>query len=360
MSASRPIRVLVVDDSAVVRRILTTELARFPDIEVVGSAIDPYAAREKIVELEPDVLTLDIEMPRMNGLDFLEKLMKHRPMPVVVVSSLAEENSETTLRAFDLGAVEVIAKPGSRFSTPDVGGTLVRAIRAAASANVTRVLAGGAPRARAATASSAAPRAPRQLDTTHKIIAIGASTGGTKAIESLLTAMPVDSPGIVIVQHMPPGFTKAFADRLNTICAVHVREARDGDIVTPGVALIAPGGFHMVLNRSGATYSVRVKDGPPVHHQRPAVDVLFYSVAQHAGRNAVGVILTGMGADGAKGLASMREHGAHTIAQDEESCVVFGMPREAIALGAAVQVLPLDAIIAGVAAAITGTGRHAA
>jgi two-component system chemotaxis response regulator CheB len=360
VSAARRIRVLVVDDSAVVRRILSTELAKFADIHVVGTAIDPYAAREKIVELEPDVLTLDIEMPRMNGLDFLEKMMRHRPMPVVVVSSLTAENSETALRAFDLGAVEVIAKPGSRFSTPDVGGTLVRAIRAAAVARLP-----GAAAARTVRAASAAaapvPRPPgRQLDTTHKIIAIGASTGGTRAIETVLTRMPADAPGIVIVQHMPAGFTEAFATRLNTICTVRVREARDGDILTPGVALVAPGNFHMVLNRSGASYSVRVKDGPQVHHQRPAVDVLFYSVAQHAGRNAVGVVLTGMGADGARGLAAMRERGAHTIAQNEESCVVFGMPKEAIALGAAAEVLALDGMADGILSAIQRTGRHAA
>ena len=333
------IRVLVVDDSAVVRQILTDELSKFDDIQVVGGAIDPFIAREKIAKLQPDVLTLDIEMPRMDGLSFLEKLMKHFPMPVVVVSSLTPKNSETSFRALELGAVEVVSKPGSQFSAPDVGRDLVRAVRAAAAAKVF-----ARQSAPAVKTIANVPAAPRALNTTHKIIAIGASTGGTRAIEEVLREMPANSPGTVIVQHMPEGFTAPFAKRLNQVCQMEVREAVDGDRVVPGVALIAPGGQHMLLQRSGAVYLVRIKSGPPVHFQRPAVDVLFQSVARHAGNNAVGVILTGMGADGAKGLLAMREAGAHTFAQDEQSCVVFGMPKEAIKLGAADEILPLSQV----------------
>lgn len=326
------IRVLIVDDSAIVRKVLTEELSHIEDIEVVGSAVDPYAARDKIVKLQPDVVTLDIEMPRMDGLSFLAKLMKHFPIPVIIVSSLAPENSETALQALAMGALDVVSKPGSTFSTPDIA-RLVRAIRCVKSANVKRVV------ERPADAGTATRNL--VLETTHKVVAIGASTGGTKAIETVLTALPRSMPGIVVVQHMPEHFTKAFADRLNTICALQVREAQDDDPVVPGVALIAPGNFHMQLHRSGARYFVRIKDGPQVHHQRPAVDVLFQSVAQNAGRNAVGVLLTGMGADGAKGLLAMRESGARTFAEDESTCVVFGMPREAIKLGGVEQVVPL-------------------
>jgi two-component system chemotaxis response regulator CheB len=358
------IRVLVVDDSALVRRVLTDELDRQPDIEVVGTATDPYVAREKIVRLQPDVVTLDVEMPRMDGLSFLAKLMKHYPLPVVVVSSLTPKDSDNAVRALALGAVEVVAKPGSSYSTPDVSGELARAIRHAARARLaplTPRMAGAAPVARpalalagsavgrgaadptASSASTAAAVLPR-LQTTHKVLAVGASTGGTQAIERLLRALPADAPGTVIVQHMPEHFTAAFAKRLDGLCAVEVREARDNDPVVPGVVLIAPGNRHMILQASGARYHVRVKDGPPVHHQRPAVDVLFQSVARAAGPNAVGVILTGMGADGAKGLLAMREAGARTFAQDEATCVVFGMPKEAIRMGAAEAILPLDAV----------------
>jgi two-component system chemotaxis response regulator CheB len=343
------IRVLVVDDSAIVRQVLTEELSRYADIEVVGSAVDPYVARDKIVRDSPDVITLDIEMPRMDGLSFLAKLMKYQPMPVVVVSSLTPENSETALRALRLGAIDVIAKPGSAYTTPDVGGKLVRAIRAGASARLPQAQ---APSAAASVAVSGDALA--GVKTTHKVLAIGASTGGTKAIEAVLTALPSTTPGTVVVQHMPEHFTATFAARLDQVCRMEVREARDSDLVAPGLALIAPGNHHLLLQRSGARYTVRVKDGPPAHHQRPSVDVLFHSVASQAGRNAIGVLLTGMGADGAKGLLAMRQSGAHTIAEAEESCVVFGMPREAIALGAAVAVRPLadiaPAIIASVAA----------
>ena len=329
------IRVLVVDDSALVRKVLSTELSRFDDIEVVGTAMDPYVARERIAELHPDVMTLDIEMPRMDGLSFLEKLMRHFPLPVIVVSSLAPTNSQTALRALALGAVDVVSKPGSGYSTPDVAGQLVRAIRAAARARVRRVddLPPPVPVA-----------IPAQLDTTLKVLAIGASTGGTRAIETVLRGLPAGAPGAVIVQHMPEQFTAAFAARLDGLCAVEVREARDGDLLVPGLALVAPGNYHMLLERSGAKYLVRVRSGPPVHHQRPAVDVLFRSAARAAGRNVVAALLTGMGADGAQGLLELRRAGAATIAQDEQSCVVFGMPREAIALGAAERILPLGEI----------------
>ncbi len=329
------IRVLIVDDSAIVRKVLSSELSRYEDIEIVGTAVDPYVAREKILKLQPDVLTLDVEMPRMDGLSFLAKLMKHHPLPVVIVSSLTPKNSETALRALQLGAIEVVSKPGSTFSVPDVSHQLIRAIRAAAMAQVN---------ARPPLPDVAVPAAPApipQLATTHKILAVGASTGGTRAIEVLLQGLPITTPGTVIVQHMPEHFTAAFAQRLNKICTMEVREAADNDPVVPGVALIAPGNYHLLLQRSGAKYHVRVKTGPPVHHQRPSVDVLFQSVAAQAGRNALGVLLTGMGADGAKGLLAMKERGAHTFAEDEKSCIVFGMPKEAIKLGAAQDVVTL-------------------
>jgi len=357
------IRVLVVDDSALVRKVLSEELAREGDIEVVGTAADPYVARDRIVTLRPDVVTLDVEMPRMDGLSFLARLMKHYPLPVVVVSSLTPRHGDVAVRALALGAVEVVAKPGSQYSTPDVAGELARAIRRAARAKVALLArreaaqatlalqaAGAGAGAGAARVCGAAP-APR-LRTTNRVLALGASTGGTQALERVLRALPADAPGTVIVQHMPEHFTAAFANRLNAVCAVEVREARDGDPVVPGVALVAPGNRHLLLQASGAHYLVRVKDGPPVHHQRPAVDVLFQSVARAAGPNAVGVILTGMGADGAKGLLAMREAGAHTLAQDEASCVVFGMPKEAIRLGAAAEVVPLDGMAPAVLRAL--------
>jgi two-component system chemotaxis response regulator CheB len=337
------IRVLVVDDSAVVRKVLTEELSKYSDIEVVGSAIDPYVARDKIVKLQPDVITLDLEMPRMDGLSFLAKLMKHYPLPVVVVSSLAPKNSENAIRAMELGALDVICKPGSAYSTRDISHQLVRAIRAASVAQLVRF--------GPALKSSSAPSEKEIVHlktTTHKVLAIGASTGGTTAIEEVLMHLPVTTPGTVIVQHMPEYFTASFAERLNQISQMEVREANDGDNVVPGVALVAPGNKHMLLQRSGARYQVKIKNGPKVHHQRPSVDVLFQSVAKDAGKNAVGVILTGMGADGAKGLLAMRENGARTIAQDERSCIVFGMPKEAIALGAAEKVMPLPNIALGI------------
>lgn len=333
------IRVLVVDDSAVVRRVISDELSKFEDIEVVGGAIDPFMAREKIAQLRPDVLTLDIEMPRMDGLSFLDKLMKHFPIPVVVVSSLAPENSENALRALSLGAVDIVSKPGSQFSAPDVNKELVRAIRTAAKARVF---------ARKDKVSDKTVKFRPQLETTHKIIAIGASTGGTQAVEKVLTQFPANSPGTLVVQHMPAGFTASFAERLNKVCKIEVREARNGDTVAPGVALVAPGNYHMLLQRSGASYSVVLKNGPAVHFQRPSVDVMFQSVARNAGKNAVGVILTGMGADGATGMLQMHETGAKTIAQDEDSCVVFGMPKEAIKVGGVDEIISLQQIPQGI------------
>lgn len=333
------IRVLVVDDSAIVRRVLTDELSKHSDIEVVGTAVDPYVARDKIVNLKPDVITLDLEMPKMDGLSFLTKLMKHYPIPVIIVSSLTQANSETALKALELGAVEVIAKPGSSYSTPDVDRQLVRAIRAAASARVMKKA------AYYENMSTVRKDTGKLLDrTTHKVLAIGASTGGTQAIEAVLKEFPADTPGTLIVQHMPEHFTKAFADRLNRICRMEVREAVDGDAVVPGVALVAPGNRHMILEQSGARYLVRVKNGPAVYHQRPSVDVLFQSVAKSAGQNSIGVILTGMGADGAKGLLAMRQAGAYTITQDEQSSIVFGMPKEAIKLGAVEKIVPLHRV----------------
>ncbi|HEX7049139.1 MAG TPA: chemotaxis response regulator protein-glutamate methylesterase [Longimicrobiales bacterium] len=333
------IRVLIIDDSALVRKVLTETLSGYDGIEVVGTATDPYVAREKIAQLRPDVLTLDIEMPRMDGLSFLEKLMAHHPMPVVIVSSLAPEGSEAAVRALALGAIEVVSKPGSAYSTPQDARRLVEAIRAGASARI----------ARPATGVRSAPAASRRserrpLVTTHKVLAIGASTGGPAAIETILRALPANAPGTVIVQHMPGQFTTAFAARLNQVCAMEVREARDNDPIVPGLALIAPGGHHVVVQQNGARYSVRIKDGPPVHHQRPAVDVLFLSVARSAGRNAIGVLLTGMGADGAQGLKALRMSGARTLVQDERTSVVWGMPREAVRLDAAEEILALPQI----------------
>jgi two-component system chemotaxis response regulator CheB len=275
--------------------------------------------------------------------------MKHYPLPVVVVSSLTPENSAVALKAFELGAVEVVCKPGSQYSVPSNPGELARAIRAAACARISK----RPDTSRHADGTIQSPFPFAYLTTTHKVLAIGASTGGTQAIEVVLRELPATTPGTVIVQHMPEQFTKAFADRLNKICAMEVREARDHDRVTPGVALVAPGNRHMVLQRSGSLYQVQIKDGPPVYHQRPSVDVLFHSIARNAGVNAVGVILTGMGADGARGLLAMREQGAHTIAQDEPSCVVYGMPKEAVKLGAADQVAPLDRIAKTLLAALT-------
>ena len=330
------IKVLVVDDSAIVRKIFNEELSKEPDIEVVGTAPDPYVARDKILQTKPDVLTLDIEMPRMDGITFLKKLMKHFPLPVIIVSSLTPKGSSLALEAIEAGAVEVIAKPGGSYSVGEMGAQLADKIRAAAQAKPLKKEGAAAqpgPMAKLATRA--------MTETTNKIVAIGASTGGTEALKAVLTAMPANSPGIVVVQHMPANFTKAFAERLDGLSTINIREARDNDSVVPGTCLIAPGNYHMLLRRSGARYYVQIKTGPMVHHQRPAVDVLFDSTAKYVGANAVGVILTGMGADGADGMKKMKDSGAKTIAQDEASCVVFGMPKEAIKTGAVDRVVSL-------------------
>jgi two-component system chemotaxis response regulator CheB len=332
----KKIRVLIVDDSAVVRKVFSEELSKYHDIEIIGTAPDPFVARDKIVALQPDVITLDIEMPRMDGLTFLRKLMKHYPLPTIIVSSLTPKGGKLTLEAMEIGAVDVIAKPGGSYTVGNMSVQLAEKIRAASYAKIARKDLGSH--------EPDHPPLKALAQTSYKIIAIGASTGGTEALKKVLTKLPANSPGIVIVQHMPANFTAAFADRLDSLCQITVKEARDNDSVVPGLALIAPGNFHMILRRSGARYYVEVKTGPMVHHQRPAVDILFKSTAKYAGANAIGVILTGMGADGAQGLLEMKNAGADTIAQDENSCVVFGMPKEAIKMGAADKVLPLDKI----------------
>ncbi|MCK8602400.1 protein-glutamate methylesterase/protein-glutamine glutaminase [Desulfoferrobacter suflitae] len=339
---SKPIKVLIVDDSAIVRKIFAQEMSKHADITVVGTAPDPYVARDKIVRLQPDVITLDIEMPRMDGLSFLRKLMKYYPIPTIIVSSLTPKNSEMALEAIECGAVEVLAKPGGAYSVGDMSIQLVEKIRAAA--QVRMVKPGQQQRVLPSSGSIATNDSYTLKRTSHKIVAIGASTGGTEALKSVLTHLPANSPGIMVVQHMPPNFTKAFADRLNSLCKIEVREAVNGDAVLPGLALIAPGNYHMALGRSGARYYVEVKNGPLVCHQRPSVDVLFQSVAKYAGANAVGVIMTGMGRDGAAGMVQMRAAGARTVAQDEATCVVFGMPKEAIRQGGAEFVAPLQEI----------------
>ena len=329
---------LIIDDSAIVRKILAEELAKYPDIEVVGVAPDPFVARDKIVTLKPDVLTLDIEMPRMDGLTFLRKLMMYYPLPTIIVSSLTPKGGKLTLEALDIGAVDVIAKPGAAYTVGDMSVHLVEKIRVASRVRLNR-------KEKPDTAVRGEIEPIKALaQTSNKVIAIGASTGGTEALKQVLINMPPNSPGIIIVQHMPANFTTAFAERLNNLCQITVKEATDNDSVTAGTALIAPGNYHMILRRSGARYYVEIKTGPMVHHQRPAVDVLFKSTAKYAGANSIGVILTGMGSDGAEGLLEMKRMGAATIAQDEKSCVVFGMPKEAIKLNAVDYVMPIDQI----------------
>jgi len=343
MDAGRKIRVLIVDDSAIVRRMLTEALASEPDLEVVGTAPDPYVARDKIVSLRPDVLTLDIEMPRMDGLTFLKKLMRFHPLPVIVISSLAQSSSHAALEALQSGAVEVLAKPGDPYSVGELKHDLPHKVRAAANARVG--LARPQPSAPTPASSLVVSGAGNAT-----VIAIGASTGGTEAIREVLTGLPPNMPPILIVQHIPAGFSLAFANRLNDLCRLRVKEAADGDRLTAGLALIAPGNFHMTLRRAGGEYRVTIQDGPRVCYQRPSVDVLFESVAEVAKGDAIGAILTGMGSDGAQGLLKMKQAGARTLAQDEASCVVFGMPREAIRMGAADRVTPLDRMAAELAA----------
>jgi two-component system, chemotaxis family, protein-glutamate methylesterase/glutaminase len=331
---------LIVDDSAVVRKVLSETLSRQRGIEVIGTAPDPYVARDKIVTLNPDVITVDIEMPRMDGITFLKKLMKFYPIPFIIVSSLTPKGGRVAMEALSIGALEVVSKPSTAYSVGDMGIQLSNKIRAVANVNMKAKMA-----ERAFTAPPKAVLGSLAMTaTTNKIIAIGASTGGTEAIKTVLMGLPFNSPGVVVVQHMPAKFTTSFAERLNSLCDLSVKEAGDGDTVTNGCALIAPGNFHMLLKRSGARYYVRVKEGPMIHHQRPSVDVLFNSVADYAGANALGIILTGMGADGADGLLKMKQAGATTLAQDEKSCVVFGMPKEAIERGAVDKVMGLDKI----------------
>ena len=345
MSNGRKIRVLIVDDSAIVRKILGDALSGEADMEVVGTAPDPYVARDKILALHPDVLTLDIEMPRMDGLTFLKKLMRFHPLPAVVISSLAQPSCRAALEAMEYGAVEVLAKPGGPYSVGELRHTLAEKIRAAAAARKRGEPAEPFPQA---TREAPAPVVEGSSLPSGTVIAIGASTGGTEAIAAVLTHLPAQSPGIVIVQHIPPMFSRAFAERLNGMCQIEVREAADGDTLRHGLALIAPGDFHMVLRRSSGRYFVNIKTGPRVCYQRPSVDVLFHSVSEAAAEHAIGVLLTGMGSDGAQGLLRMRQAGAHTIAQDEASCVVFGMPREAVAIGGVAQVASLSAIPAAI------------
>lgn len=342
----KKIKVLCVDDSALIRSLMTEIINSQPDMEVCATAPDPLVARELIKQHNPDVLTLDVEMPRMDGLDFLEKLMRLRPMPVVMVSSLTERGSEITLRALELGAVDFVTKPrvGIRDGMLDYSEELADKVRAASRA---RVRQNPQPHAAAAAAAhghagAAAPLINNPLVSTEKLIIVGASTGGTEAIREVLTPLPPDAPAVLIAQHMPPGFTRSFAQRLNGLCRISVKEAEHGERVLPGHAYIAPGHAHLLLARSGANYIAHLSDEPPVNRHRPSVDVLFRSAAQHAGKNALGVILTGMGRDGAAGLLEMKKAGAYTFAQDEASCVVFGMPREAIAMGGVDDVAPLS------------------
>lgn len=329
-------RVLIVDDSAVVRQMLTQTLGRDPDIEVIAAAPDPYVARELIAQQKPDVVTLDIEMPRMDGISFLKKLMQHCPLPVVIVSSLSRRGSRLAKEAAEAGAVAIVQKPSAAYSIEGLAEELLVKVKAAAQTTVKAI------------APTAEFRVKALAQTTGKVVMIGASTGGTRALETVLSQLPPDAPGIVIVQHMPEHFTKSFADRLNEICSIKVSEATAGTSVLPGTALVAPGNRHLVLCRSGARYYVDIHDTERVNLHRPSVDVLFHSGAECAGSNAVGVIMTGMGKDGAVGLRELRNAGAHTIAQDEQSCVVFGMPKEAIGLGAACEVLPLNDIATGI------------
>jgi two-component system, chemotaxis family, protein-glutamate methylesterase/glutaminase len=356
------IKVVVVDDSALVRSLLSEIINRQTDMRCVGTANDPFAAREMIRELNPDVITLDVEMPRMDGLEFLSRLMKLRPMPVVMVSTLTQQGADTTLRALEMGAVDFVSKPrlGIASGLKELEREIVEKIRIAAQAHVTRHV------ARAATAAPTkpgpGPDAPAAIGrlSTEKVICIGASTGGTEAIKDILVALPPDMPAIAITQHMPPGFTTSFANRLNTLCRISVSEARHGERLLPGHAYIAPGGKQFRIDRSGANYVAVVEDTEPVNRHKPSVEVLFKSAARVLGPNAYGVMLTGMGADGASAMKEMRDAGSYNFVQDEASCVVFGMPRMAIQCGAAHEVLPLSRIAPALIEKIrsSGTVRH--
>ncbi|WP_411881071.1 protein-glutamate methylesterase/protein-glutamine glutaminase [Polaromonas sp. YR568] len=358
--STNKIKVLCVDDSALIRSLMTEIINSQPDMVVVATASDPLVARDLVKQHNPDVMTLDVEMPRMDGLEFLEKLMRLRPMPVVMVSSLTERGSEAALRALELGAIDFVTKPrlGIRDGLLSYTDLIAGKIRVAASAKLLPARR-PAPNGVGGAGDGHAPMLHSPLLSTEKLIIIGASTGGTEAIREVLQPLPPDSPAILIAQHMPAGFTNSFAQRLNGLCRISVSEAVHGERVLPGHAYIAPGGFHLSLTRSGANYVAQVDQEPPVNRHRPSVDVLFDSAARHAGKNAIGVILTGMGRDGAEGLLRMHQAGAHTLAQDEASCVVFGMPREAIALGAVDEVVPLQEISHRVLAHLRSFGERA-
>lgn len=360
LTSKKKIKVLCVDDSALIRSVMSEIINSQSDMTVVGTAADPLVARDLIKVTNPDVLTLDVEMPRMDGLEFLEKLMRLRPMPVVMVSSLTERGSEIALRALELGAIDFVTKPrlGVRDGLLNYTELIAGKIRTAASA---RLLPARPAATAARPAHEAAPEALLRspLLSTEKLLIIGASTGGTEAIREVLQPLPPDAPAVLIAQHMPAGFTRSFAQRLDGLCRIRVKEAEQGERVLPGHAYIAPGGFHLSLARSGANYVAHLDQEPPVNRHRPSIDVLFDSAAKHAGKNAIGIILTGMGKDGAEGLLRMRRAGAHTLAQDEASCVVFGMPREAVALGAVDEVSPLNEISRRVMAHLRTFGERA-
>jgi len=349
MMAAKRIKVMVVDDSAVVRQVVAGMLAADPEIEVIAAVADPILAIARMNVQWPDVIVLDIEMPRMDGITFLRKIMQERPTPVVICSTLAESGAKTSVEALSAGAVAIITKPkiGLKQFLVDASDDLVSAVKSAARANVKRLTSAPLPVREKYTADVIMPAADKysaMTQTTERVVALGTSTGGTQALEVVLRSLPRVTPGIVVVQHMPEKFTAEFANRLNGLCQIEVREAQDNDRVVPGRALIAPGGKHMLLRRTGAQYYVEVMDGPLVNRHRPSVDVLFRSVAKCAGANALGVIMTGMGDDGAAGLLEMRNAGARTVAQDEESCVVYGMPKEAVKRGAVEKTVPLNAI----------------
>jgi two-component system chemotaxis response regulator CheB len=348
--STEKIRVLIVDDSAVVRQTLREVLESDPEIEVIATAGDPFVAADRIAEQVPDVITLDIEMPRMDGLTFLRKLMSQHPIPVVICSSLAEEGTQSTFKALEYGAVDIVTKPhlGTKQFLEDSRIILCNAVKAAAQARLRTLGPSHTVEPKLTADAILSPATHAMAETTEKVVVIGASTGGTEALKTVLETLPADTPGIVIVQHMPELFTRAFANRLDSLCSITVKEAETNDTVIRGRALIAPGNHHLLLKRSGARYYVEIKNGPLVCRHRPSVDVLFRSAARYAGQNAVGVILTGMGDDGARGMLEMKQAGAHTFAQDEASCVVFGMPKEAIKLGGVDKVLPLHAVAAAI------------